>query len=279
VEEYATDIFVSSARNKYLTKQMERVLKKTLDILTTQLSGSEFSPEAFEKSFFHTDRNLSLHGVIDRVDACETENGKLVKIVDYKSGTRDFSLEELYYGLSMQLAVYMTAVLREKEYKGATPAAMFFYHVDDPIVDKSGNPETEVLKKQRVKGLVNSKMEIVRRLDDAFADEAGGLAASVKSVKIPVETDKEGKYSKRSKVADEKIFNAISDYVYEKLKEETKEILSGAAEIAPYKCKKKTGCDYCSYADVCGFDKKSGSAYRMLKPMSDDEVMERISDG
>ena len=40
------------------------------------------------------------------------ENGKLVKIVDYKSGARDFSLEELYYGLSMQLAVYMTAVPR-----------------------------------------------------------------------------------------------------------------------------------------------------------------------
>lgn len=279
VEEYATDIFVSSARNKYLTKQMERVLKKTLDILTAQLAGSEFSPDAFEKSFFHTDRNLSLHGVIDRVDVCETESGSLVKIVDYKSGTKDFSLEELYYGLSMQLAVYMTAVLREKEYKDATPAAMFFYHVDDPIVDKSDNPENEVLKKQRVKGLVNDKMEIVRKLDNAFADAAGGLAASVKSVKIPVETDKEGKYSKRSKVADEKIFAAISDYVYEKLKTETKEILSGAAEIAPYKCKKKTGCDYCSYADVCGFDKKSGSAYRMLEPMSDDEVMERISNG
>ena len=276
VEAYATDIFVSSAKNKYLTKQMERVLKKTLDILTAQLSGSDFSPEAFEQSFFHTDRKLSLHGIIDRVDSCQTEEGKLIKIVDYKSGTRDFSLEELYYGLSMQLAVYMTAVLREKENKNATPAAMFFYHVDDPIVDKSDNPELAVLKKQRVKGLVNSKMDIVRKLDNAFADAAGGLAASVKSVKIPVETDKEGQYKKSSKVADSTMFTAISDYVYDKLKAESEEILSGAAEIAPYKCKKKTGCDYCSYASVCGFDKKSGSTYRMLKPMSDDEVLEQL---
>ena len=276
VEEYATDIFVSSAKNQYLTKQMERILKKTLDILTKQLEGSEFMPEAFERSFFHTDRNLSLHGVIDRVDSCETENGKLVKIVDYKSGTRDFSLEELYYGLSMQLAVYMTAVLREKENAGATPAAMFFYHVDDPIVDKSDHVEQDVLKKQRVKGLVNSKMEIVRKLDNAFASAAGGLAASVKSVKIPVETDKEGHYSKRSKVADQAIFTAISDYVYDKLKAQSEEILSGAAEIAPYKCKKKTGCDYCSYASVCGFDKKGGGVYRMLEPLSDDEVIARI---
>ena len=276
VENYATDIFASSAKNRYLTKQMERVLKKTLDILTKQLSGSEFSPAAFEQSFFHTDRNLSLHGVIDRVDVCETENGKLVKIVDYKSGNKDFSMEELYYGLSMQLAVYMTAVLREKENKDASPAAMFFYHVDDPIVEKSGNPEEAVLKKQRVKGLINSKADVVRKLDNSFADAAGGLAASVKSVKIPAETDKEGKLSKRSKVAEEAMFTAISDYVYDKLKSETEEILSGTAEIAPYKCKKKTGCDYCSYADVCGFDKKSGSTYRMLQPLSDDEVFARL---
>ncbi len=273
VEAYATDIFVSSAKNQYLTKQMERVLKKTLEILTVQLSGSDFSPEAFEKSFYHTDRNLSLYGVVDRVDSCETENGKLIKIVDYKSGTRDFSLEELYYGLSMQLAVYMTAVLREKENQGAVPAAMFFYHVDDPIVDKSDHTEMDVLKKQRVKGLVNSKQEIVRRLDHAFADAAGGLAASVKSVKIPVETDKEGQYKKSSKVVSDTMFSAISDYVYDKLKAESEEILSGAAEIAPYKCKKKTGCDFCVYASVCGFDKKSGSTYRALKPMSDEEVL------
>ena len=276
VEAYATDIFVSSSKNQYLTRQMERVLKKTLDILTIQLAESDFSPEAFERSFLHTDRNLQLRGIIDRIDSCETEQGRLIKIVDYKSGARDFSLEELYYGLSMQLAVYMTAVLREKGNENATPAAMFFYHVDDPIVEKSDNPQAEVLKKLRVKGLVNADMEAVRRLDHAFLDEAGGLAASVKSVRIPVETDKEGWYKKSSKVASEEMFSAISEYVYAKLKAESEEILAGAAEIAPYKCKKKTGCDYCDYASVCGFDKKSGSTYRMLAPMSDDEVLEKL---
>ena len=279
VEAYASDIFISSARNVYLIRQMERVLKKTLDILTEQLSGSDFSPVAFEQAFFHSDRKLKLYGVIDRVDTCETEQGTMVKIVDYKSGTRDFSLEELYYGLSMQLAVYMTAVQREKKYRDATPAAMFFYHIDDPIVDKSDHAEQEVLKKQRVKGLVNDRMEVVRSLDHAFHDAAGGLAASVKSLKIPVETDKEGHYKKTSKVAKEELFAAISDYVYRKLKQESEEILSGAAEIAPYKCRKSTGCDYCGYASVCGFDKKSGSRYRMLEPLGEAEAAERLFAG
>ena len=64
--------------------------------------------------------------------------------------------------------------------------------------------------------------------------------------------------------------------MYTKLHEETEEILSGAAEIAPYKLKKKTGCDYCPYASVCGFDKKSGSKYRMLAPLSDAEVFAKL---
>ena len=75
------------------------------------------------------------------------------------------------------------------------------------------------------------------------------------------------------------MFEAISDYVYSKLKAECEEILAGSAEIAPYKCRKKTGCDYCDYASVCGFDKKSGSSYRMLATMSDEEVLAKLREG
>ena len=127
--------------------------------------------------------------------------------------------------------------------------------------------------------LVNSILTIGRKLVHAFVAAAGGLAASVKSVQIPVETDKEVQYKKSSKVADAAMFTAISDYVYQKLKEESEEIRSGAAEIAPYKCRKNTGCDYCSYASVCGFDKKSGSKYRMLPTLSDEEVFARLREG
>ena len=276
VEAYATDIFISSAKNKYLTKQMERVLKKTVDVLTIQLENSEFSPVAFEKDFSHTDKHLELRGVIDRVDVCDIEQGQLVKIVDYKSGKQDFSLEELYYGLSMQLAVYMTAELEKRKGNNAIPAAMFYYHIDDPIVNKGKNVKEEVLKALRVKGLVNNNSEIIKNLDKDFCTANGGLAASVNSLKIPVETDKDGGLKKSSKVADGKTFSDISDYVYRKLKEESEEILEGRVEIAPYKCGKNTGCDYCIYASVCGFDRKNGSTYRVLKPMDDDEVLQKL---
>lgn len=273
VEAYSSDVFLSSARNRYLTEQMFRVLKKTVNVMAVQLEGSDFSPAALEQEFIHTDRSLKLRGVIDRVDVSEENGREYIKIVDYKSGNREFSMEELYYGLSMQLAVYMAAVLRERP-KTAVPAGMFYYHLDDPFVDKAGDIKEKVWKKLRVKGLVNKDTEVIRRLDHEFKTEAGGLAESVKSYRIPVETGKNGELKKSSKVAGQEQFEKITEFVYAKLQEETREILSGKAAVAPYKLKKKTGCDYCSYASVCGFDKKNGDRYRILEPLSVDEVFE-----
>lgn len=277
VEAYTSDVFSSSARNRYLTKQMLRVLKKTLQVMTVQLEGSDFSPAALEQAFSHTDRNLRLYGIIDRVDVSKDEEREYIKIVDYKSGNKEFSMEELYYGLSMQLAVYMAAVLRDRP-ETAVPAGMFYYRLADPIVKKSEHPEQAVLEELRVKGLVNKTPEIIRRLDHEFCTEAGGLSEAVKSFRIPAETDKNGQLKASSKVADKEQFLAVTDFVYEKLKEETEQILAGTVEIAPFKLKKKTGCDYCPYASVCGFDKKRGGKYRTLAPLSDEEVFEKLCD-
>jgi len=275
VEAYASDVFYSSAKNRYLTKQMLRVLKKTLQVMAVQLEGSDFTPAAFEQAFSHTDRNLRLYGVVDRIDISKDEEKEYIKIVDYKSGNKDFSMEELYYGLSMQLAVYMAAILKNRP-ETSVPAGMFYYHLADPIVKKSDHAEQDVLRELRVKGLVCDNNEIIRRLDYEFKTEAGGLAESVKSFRIPVETDKNGQIKASSKVAGKEQFLEVTEYVYEKLKEETEQMLSGTVEVAPFRMGKKTGCDYCLYASVCGFDKKAGGRYRVFGSLSDEEVLERI---
>jgi ATP-dependent helicase/nuclease subunit B len=254
---------------------MVRVLKKSLQVMAIQLAGSDFSPVTFEQAFSHTDRRLRLYGIIDRVDVAKTEDAEYIKIVDYKSGNRDFSPEELYDGLSMQLAVYMAAVMRTHP-EGAVPAGMFYYHLDDPLVEKADHVEAELLRKLRVKGMVYNHPDVIRSLDHDFVTLTGGLKESVKSLRIPVETDKNGDLKKASKVASREQFQAITGFVYDKLQTETEEILSGAAEIAPYKLKKKTGCDYCPYASVCGFDKKNGGRYRVLVPLADEEVFARL---
>mgnify|MGYP002508562443 CR=1 FL=1 len=70
--------------------------------------------------------------------------------MDYKSGNVQFRLEKLYYGLSLQLAVYMEAAMqwaKEKGMERAIPAGMLYYHIDDPIVDKGGDTEVQIQKK------------------------------------------------------------------------------------------------------------------------------------
>lgn len=269
VEEDTSDIFLSSAKNAYTAARMEQLLQRTVQVLTEQLAGSDFLPKGYEEEFHHTDRNLTLYGKIDRYDLCEINGESYVKIIDYKSGTRDFDLERLYYGLTMQLAVYMTAAM--KKFK-AKPAAMFYYHIDDPIVDKCDRPELEIRKELRLKGLVNKTTDVICKLDHDFFDAAGGLAAGVKSLSIPVETDKEGQLKKSSKVAEEKRFLLLSEFVHQKLSQEGERILAGDVAISPYRLDKNTACEYCSYRSVCGFDTRNKGEYRVLKQKSEDEV-------
>lgn len=61
------------------------------------------------------EETMRLKGRIDRIDLYETEDEVLVKVVDYKSGNKVFDLQEFYYGLQMQLVVYLNAALEMEQ--------------------------------------------------------------------------------------------------------------------------------------------------------------------
>ena len=95
--------------------------------LGQQLKKGEFKPAAFEVSFsaadnlnamkiaLSQDEALYLKGRIDRLDLCEDETHVYVKIIDYKSGSTSFNLAAMYYGLQLQLVVYMDAAMEMEE--------------------------------------------------------------------------------------------------------------------------------------------------------------------
>ena len=149
--EYEETILYSSARNRHLLGRMTRILTRTVLTLQTQLKKGSFVPEQFEMSFsmiedldalniaLNEQDKMRLRGRIDRVDTCEAEDKVYVKVIDYKSGTRKFDLAALYYGLQLQLVVYMNAAveMEQKRHpdKKIVPAAMLYYHIDDPMVE------------------------------------------------------------------------------------------------------------------------------------------------
>ena len=289
---YGATVLFDSARNEYALKRMERILNRTVMTLQYQLKKGRFQPESYEMSFssvsdlesvniaLSQEERMKLLGRIDRVDTFEDEDRLYVKIVDYKSGGRKFDLAALYYGLQLQLVVYMNAALdkekREHPDKEVIPAALLYYHVTDPVTKTEEELSSEeinarLLQELRAGGIVNSDEEIIRFLDG----ESEG-----KSDVIPVEYKKDGGLSSRSSVMTGEELQAVSDYVSRKVRQLGKEILQGKISVEPYEKDAENACTYCAFTGVCGFDKNvPGFTYRRLKSMDKDEAMDCIRGG
>lgn len=203
-----------------------------------------------------------------------------VKVIDYKSGNRDFSMAALYYGLQLQLVVYMNAAVEMEENKypdrKVVPAAMLYYRVHDPIVEGEETENEEQIQEKilaglRMTGVVNADENIVASLDGAFG---------TKSDVIPVERKKDGSFSARSSILQENDFRVISDYVNLKIREIGTGILNGNIELNPYiqgsGQSAKDACTYCPYSRVCGFDRKiPGFRKRELEAIPEEEALHK----
>ena len=128
----------------------------------------------------------------------------------------------------------------------------------------------------KMSGLVYGEKEILPLLDRHFTAEEG-LAPSVRSQVVPVETLKDGSFSKASCVTDTKGFEKMAAYTKKKISRLSAEIQEGITRINPYKLGDRCACDYCSYSGICGFDRKrEGYTYRRLKEKSKEEVWREI---
>ncbi len=289
VAEYGETILFASARNTYIISRIRRIMLRTVFSLKEQLKKGLFTPDKFEMSFsqmedisslniaLSEDEKMKLKGRIDRVDTYEEDNSVYVKVIDYKSGNKQFDLVALYYGLQLQLVVYLNAAMEQQKKANPTkeviPAAILYYHVYDPMVtpDKEMTEEeinAKIFASLQMNGVVNEDDKIVNMLDRTF---------ETKSEVIPVERKKDGSLSTRSSVMSKEELQAVSDYVNQKIHKIGTQILHGDISINPYEKGQADACTYCAYKAVCGFDSKiPGYKKRKLDKMSKDEAMERI---
>ncbi len=285
-QEYENGIFNGTKRDEYLLVRMERILKRTIATVQSQIAAGDFEPAAFEQEFTHADRYLALRGRIDRIDLCEQDGKVYVRVVDYKSGNNLFRLDKLYHGLQLQLSVYMNAALdwaKETQSGEIVPAGMLYYHVDDPIIDKEegiADYAAAVKMQLAMHGLVNDNTASICHMDHHFYDAAGGLAAAVKSAVMPVETLKGGGLASRSITASTGSMNRLLDAVSEKLHAQSEEIQSGQIDTNPYRMGQENACEWCAYRGACGFDTRlPGYRYRNLARMKNEEVWRKLSEG
>ena len=283
------DAFENS-RNRYLLSRMKHTLYCTVWALIHQVKKGHFVPSEFEVSFsgysdfnairfnLSEEEKMNLRGRIDRVDTYENDDKIYVRIIDYKSGNTSFSLLNLYHGLQLQLVVYMNAAMelvgKKHPDKQIEPAGIFYYHVKHPMVDGVGNESDEeirgaLLEQLKLNGLVNENPEVYREMDTELAGS---------STVIPVGLKADGSLKAASKVASAEDFSVISQFVNKKITETGQRIFAGDVAMKPYQLDKQSGCDYCPYHAVCGFDSRlPGHGYRKLDSMGDSEaIMEKL---
>lgn len=297
-------ILESNARYTYIKEKLIRVVARTLFALTQHAKVSKFQPVSHEKPFGKRDdkstkaeeaalppleiqlankRKMILRGQIDRIDAYEEENQVFLRVVDYKSSSRDLDLNEIYYGLSLQLLTYLDVALKnadtllpnkQKEIVVAA-AGMLYVHVHDPLIRLEEYVDEQVrelqrLEKYRMNGLVTSELDVLEAMDTE-------LLENKKSNIIPVSVTSKGSLGAYSKVVDETSMPALQQFVLEKHREAGDEIFSGKTSIYPYALKTKTACDYCSFKAVCQFDPSDGTqSYHKLNPQKPAVILERV---
>lgn len=283
-------ILNSTPRYKYFTERLKRVLKKTIYVIVNQMKNSGFEPFGYEVSFgnnegdyppikveLSTGEIVNLVGRIDRVDKLINEGEEFYRIIDYKSGNKDFKLSDVYYGLQIQLLTYLDAMLKnesEISEEPIFPAGILYFKIDDPVIKAKNNLDEEELEKAimkalKMKGLLLADTKIIREMDRNIEGASLVVPASIK---------KDGQLGSRSSVATAEQFDMLLNHVKENLINTCEGMLSGEIDIKPYKKKDATPCSYCEYTSICQFDPTlKENTYKTIKDKRDKEIWELLS--
>ena len=286
---YGADALHSDARSAYTINRLKRILCRSAWVLHEQLAAGSFRPSGFEVSFADAGNletvnvslgghsRMRLQGRIDRIDTAQTEDAVYVKIVDYKSGMAAFDPVSLYYGLQLQLVVYLNAALEMEQRlhpeRVTVPAGIFYYRMQDPVLEKEAGADEKamrekLLKKLRPDGIINEEYEVLELLDHGFSGD---------SLVIPAGRKKDGSLKAASKTITPEQFGILSRFARRKMTQLGERMLGGEVAPDPYESDGRTPCDYCDYADVCGFDRKiPGNCPHRLETLGKDEVWMRM---
>ena len=263
VTEVQKELFESNHRNEYMLERMKRISKRAVWAMEQHIKRGDFTPEEYEVAFGAQDHLESMTfllengekmiftGVVDRMDSIEDEENKYLKIIDYKSGNQKFDFAKIFHGLQMQLIIYMNAMIelyQKKSGKRVYPAGMFYFHLDDPIVDVKYEDEDEtkkeLLKKLKMNGVVNEDFQLIDQMEHVGSE--GFLT-------LPVRATKTG-YDKRSSILNTTQLMNLGRFVEKKITDLGNSLMHGDISIKPYEYDGKKPCDYCEFKNICAYE-------------------------
>ena len=282
-------ILNSNKKYQYFSERFKKTITKSVTVISEQMRKGEF--DIFKSEFDFGDfkdsdpiklelpskETVYLKGRVDRIDKVDLNGETYIRIVDYKSGSKSFDLNELYYGLQIQLLVYLDAILKNSEQILKTqcmPGGILYFKIDNPIIKSKKalteeEIQVEVLKKLKMDGLLLKNVELVKSMDRDM---------ETYSLIIPAAFKKDGDFTSTSSVVTESQFELLRKYVNDKMIEICEEMLSGEVKIEPCKSSKVTYCDYCDYSSICQFDTSiKDNKYKIILKKKKDDLWNAMS--
>jgi len=285
---YADNVFGGtadkSARFLGQLRRLGRIVEALLWQVVQELRQSRFVPADYELPIGTEDgvpttavtladgTTVRVIGKIDRVDVYRAGDTAYIRVVDYKTGKKEFKLNEVIEGLNLQMLLYLFALWdnAHTRYGGKPlPAGVLYLPAKLPALEaKEGDtPEKRAidqLKAMKMKGLL---------LDDV--DVLDAMESGVNGIFIPAKLKKDGTCDSISTVATLAQFGHLKARAEKLLRTMAETLHRGDVAAIPTVQKDRSPCEYCDYAAVCGREEED--PVKEIKEYDRAEVMQLLA--
>ncbi|MCI8272568.1 MAG: helicase-exonuclease AddAB subunit AddB [Clostridia bacterium] len=277
-------VFTSTAKYRVLVMRLKRLIKRALKYIIETIINSrfevfgtevEFAEEAQYKPIILTledGKKVEIRGKIDRIDTAKTKEGKFLRIIDYKSSIKNIDLNKVYAGLQIQLLTYLDAACKEEDFM---PAGVLYFNMKEQMAKSNKRLSDEEIENKirsnfKMKGLILADVKVVKLHDKNLEKGYSKI--------VPAYITKDGELSEKntSGVTKEQ-FEELQKYMYNIIKQISKEIFQGNIELRPYYKNKETPCKYCDYKSICNFNMGGcENKYNYIDKLSKEEIFNKI---
>ncbi len=280
VEDYIKLIYPAgmtvTGRLEHLYKKLYNLCLVLIGNIISEFAHSSFNPEFFE---LKTDgkgdnpsamelelsdgRRIIFSGIIDRVDIFKSENKVYIRVVDYKTGTKEFSLEDVKHGLNVQMLLYLFTLTKNKNGRfkekiggEPMPAGVVYLSSNIATVDlEDYEDEKNVLalaeKKLQRSGIILDDPDVLEAMNDQLSPDI--LLGARKRADGTVT----GKWLTSSEA-----FQTLQKDIEDTLKKIGERMISGSAHASPLSYGGKDACKWCPMKPVCRRDiDRKGESY------------------
>jgi len=280
---YADEHFsqLDSQRMAYLFRRNTQELDMVVGELWQELRDSLFEPRAFELGFGGSDglppitipnggMNAILMGFVDRMDTWLSEGNTYYRVVDYKTGKKDFDYCDVFNGVGLQMLLYLFA-LRESGEKTLgerpIPAGVQYFPARAPYLTTDGKLDPEEAEKVRQK---EWKRRGLLLHDDAVLN---AMEPGENPTRLCCSVKKDG--SVTGDIADREQLKLLEGYIYRILGRMVEDIASGNVEPNPYtRGSSHSACAFCPYGPIC--HKEEVEQRRNYKAMTKERFWDEI---